>query len=399
MRIEAAAQGAFVGRCAGAGILGYCCPPGGSDVYFVLGKERDCPSWRYGSNRWSDFAGGGKDDECPEATAAREFLEETLAVVPWQEDGGGICDVDGLAAALLRREFAARIVMSIQGGDQPPKHHVTYVKRIPWCPGAPGDFERARRELLSLHRASEGASASMRCAEAALRDHGVELPSSAYSRPRSAVRAHASDEGGEGRLDLSGWWSREAASEGQESVHPDTACCALGHDTETLRAADAYERAVRRWDEAAHRLQCAPADVAAHPAVRAEIAPDGAVLTFRVSPDYLEKQSMQLWSRTRLEEVVRGTGYFRGEHFRPCFLPTLAVTLDWFGGDCPSGDSDALVRALTAASPTSSSAAAAGTGGLEVAGQRQLVHRASLPQPGSHPQSGGWCGREAPGAP
>ena len=323
MRIVESTDDKPAGRCAGAGVLGFCSPTPGGDVFFVLGKERECANWRYGSNRWSDFAGAGKDAEEPEMTAAREFAEETLAVVPWEAQSSenealsAVLDVEGAAASLRRGEFSIKVVISIHGNDTDPKHHVTYVKRVPWCPQAPGEFHDLRGELLRLQVARDMAVEAMGSAYDGLRADGVALPDLPYPRPERASIL------GDGRLELRGWWR---GAGGAPDDDPRAICVRA-----SPASAAALVAAVQRWDDVIAQLQGLPQRTREHPAVAVTRAPNGTPLTVDVSTDYLEKQSMQLWSRSRLEEVVRGAGYFRGDHFRPCFLPTLAVVLDCFG--------------------------------------------------------------------
>lgn len=325
MRIVRDDAGSPTGRCAGAGVLGFCAPHSeGGEVYFLLGKERNCPSWRYGSDRWSDFAGSCKDGEAPEQTAAREFVEETMGVVP---SAGGVAD---LALALERGEHSLKVVVTIESGEHESKHHITYVKRVPWCPQMPEVFEATRSALLRLHEMCD--LAHRQTARAAEMLEGSPC-AAAMGEPRRRPAA-ATLEGDV--LRVAGWGPREAA----------TACWTIATPAERVGAA-ALAVAVQRWDAAVRFWEGLAPSIRVGAAVAVERAPDGRPVSIRVSADYLEKQCIQLWSRTRLEEVVRGAGYFRGDHFRPCFLPTLAAVLDEFaggGGDGP--DANVFVRAL-----------------------------------------------------
>ena len=132
------------GRLAGASLLCFAVDPSFSCVYFLLGKERHNVRWPNGSNRWSDFGGRtASSDTCAEETAAREFFEETLAVVKYfdtdtlpRQGWGDI--VDDLRSG--------RYAMRLTQGDSRRKF-VTFVKQIPWDPAVVSRFSTYRTAL------------------------------------------------------------------------------------------------------------------------------------------------------------------------------------------------------------------------------------------------------------
>lgn len=127
-------------------------------VYALLGKERRVHGWSE-SETWSDFGGGCEaTDEDPAHTAAREFWEETCALVPW---GGAApktrvryldaraaivrsaCifeECESFARALRDKEYI--LCAKSYDGSQ-----VTYVKLIPFDAALPQSFDVVWREL------------------------------------------------------------------------------------------------------------------------------------------------------------------------------------------------------------------------------------------------------------
>lgn len=135
----------------GAAILCYMIDPQWGGIYFLLGKERPIVNWVAGSNKWSDFGGGRKEhDLTVEDTAAREFLEETLAVVKYFEDD------------TLPRKTYRDISLSLQRNcytykfyvrypDTPNRYFVVFVKHIPWDPACVERFAATRHRLLTAN--------------------------------------------------------------------------------------------------------------------------------------------------------------------------------------------------------------------------------------------------------
>jgi 8-oxo-dGTP pyrophosphatase MutT (NUDIX family) len=133
------------GRIVGASLLCVVVDPVWFRVYFLLGKERRTPHWRAGSNKWSEF--GGKvcaDAPTAEDTAAKEFVEETLAVVKFfDHDTLPRTQYADIAASLRNGEYIFKIKI-IFGTAGDPCHHVTFVKQIPWDPATVARFQTCR---------------------------------------------------------------------------------------------------------------------------------------------------------------------------------------------------------------------------------------------------------------
>ena len=133
------------GRIVGASLLCMVVDPVWFRVYFLLGKERRTPHWRAGSNKWSEF--GGKvcaDAPTAEETAAKEFVEETLAVVKFfDHDTLPRTQYADIATSLCNGDYIFKIKI-IFGAVGDPCHHVTFVKQIPWDPATVARFQTCR---------------------------------------------------------------------------------------------------------------------------------------------------------------------------------------------------------------------------------------------------------------
>ena len=67
-------------RQTGAGVL--CFARRDGEPWLLLGRERQTPGWRQGSEKWSSFSGKVEVHESALEGAAREFFEESCASVP-----------------------------------------------------------------------------------------------------------------------------------------------------------------------------------------------------------------------------------------------------------------------------------------------------------------------------
>jgi hypothetical protein len=142
------------------------------DIFFLLGKEEAIPGWRFGSNRWADFGGGtDAEDVDMEFTSAREFVEETMAVIPFDHPrrckprfAGNFTSMEDLAQSLRNGSFRHKVIMRQTSTKPSPKKNdgkivhnrstVTYIKQIPWDPNLPRYFDSVRRKLVKLRTTS-----------------------------------------------------------------------------------------------------------------------------------------------------------------------------------------------------------------------------------------------------
>lgn len=128
----------------GASILCFSIEPHTCGVYFLLGKEKYNPLWPSSSKKWSDFGGTvHASDRCVEDTAAREFVEETMGVVPF---GDVIIPENQISNALCRGEYLCQLVIGT-----PPRQFAVFVKQIPWDMSVVQHFSETRKHAQCAH--------------------------------------------------------------------------------------------------------------------------------------------------------------------------------------------------------------------------------------------------------
>ena len=133
-------------RLAGASVLPYSCDTSHGNIYFLLGNEKKLPRWN-DANKWSDFGGSPKKDENESQCAGREFHEETVAAVRWDDNEND------------RRNFFVRqsslpIIRDLEKGNftfkmitliDDDQYYATYVKQVPFD----GSVHRRTNNLLN----------------------------------------------------------------------------------------------------------------------------------------------------------------------------------------------------------------------------------------------------------
>lgn len=140
-----------------AGVLCYACIEDTQDVYFLLGRERCSSERNSGSNRWSYFGGRVKPGETEMECASREFVEESLGLA-WLDEAGRMPSVtaDVTHEALARGNYTFRVALDTRTDRPVPASphgasvqqlRVCYVKRIPWQPELPEQFQCLRQQL------------------------------------------------------------------------------------------------------------------------------------------------------------------------------------------------------------------------------------------------------------
>ena len=154
----------------GASILPFCVDNVFGNVYFILARERFVAGWR-GSLTWSDFGGRCEGSESAEECAAREFQEETMAVIPVtpRENSrsyaelvraGARRDTEALATDLRAGGYTLRVNVASTSGT-----YTTFVKQVPWRPECQDGFRdvlrQARAGTLSPDHAVSGDGAGV----------------------------------------------------------------------------------------------------------------------------------------------------------------------------------------------------------------------------------------------
>ena len=135
----------------GAGVLPITFDQNG-ELCFLLGREHYVDGWQ-GSETWSAFEGGTKSTD-PDVfhTAAREYIEESLAVLL-----DNVCTqetIENVADALRQRHYLFRVTMHLtppKRSTRKPRYHVTFVVYFPYHDGLVHEFTTHRAQLLSIN--------------------------------------------------------------------------------------------------------------------------------------------------------------------------------------------------------------------------------------------------------
>lgn len=140
-----------------AGIIPFSVTPTGC-IYFLLGQERKIEGYKFGSLKWSEFAGGKKGQESVVETAAREFLEETLDCVPFDQldmsvDVGYRIRYESIVDQLKREQYTFKITYVADIGPEwkpAKKVRTCYIRQIPWNPTCVDAFAATRHHLSEI---------------------------------------------------------------------------------------------------------------------------------------------------------------------------------------------------------------------------------------------------------
>lgn len=145
-----------------AGILCYAYADTTHDIYFLLGRDRPSPDWPRGSTRWSDFGGGLLPGETETEGAAREFVEESMAIVALPGDcvherSGPFENQASVQSLLEQKKYTFRVAANVVSRDEATpavngsrRVRVCYVNRIPWQPDLPEKFDKIKEALDKL---------------------------------------------------------------------------------------------------------------------------------------------------------------------------------------------------------------------------------------------------------
>lgn len=155
-------------KVAGASLFVFSIDPIWGNIYFWLGKERKNLRWPQGSETWSDFGGRPTDEtEDPPHIAAREFLEETCAMLRYFEhDAIPRQGMEDIAESLRKHEYLFCVTMWTENPHGEKRMFVTYVKQVPWSPDTYHSFQEAHQYLHKLR--SQAAAHTLRNAQEVL---------------------------------------------------------------------------------------------------------------------------------------------------------------------------------------------------------------------------------------
>lgn len=227
----------------GAGILLFTMVPTESDGYiphFLLAREAYDSRWRL---PFSGFEGSSKSTETAEETAAREFVEESLAIVP------GLNTYANVLAMLNRRDYFTKISQLVYSENgAAPARYVTFVVQIEYESSLQARFCSLRSQLYDARTVATAA----RC-------------------ERCEMQPSCDD----------GW---VVAGRGRSNIPP------LASAVKALQRM--YERDRGTFDM--------------HPAVSISRDDNGQITELHVHSDYLEKDLLEMWSIEQTEDAIKG---------------------------------------------------------------------------------------------
>lgn len=297
-------------RISGAGVLCYTHLPNGGGLAVLLGKEKETPGWRQGSNKWSSFS--GKVDSTEEACqgAAREFVEESLAVVPLVEGGAVPVNIDEIARLLStdRDMSTGGGMLEVRGKNESPCRYVVYIQHIPYEDYSVR-FQETRKQLLEL-------DAIFRAFQACRKGTGClprcVLPGARLSPVLVVVAVRLLMDGVTLQLTLCDETS------GQKN-------------TIEVEISEAGKKQVvafaAAWEAVLDRVSTVNDPLLSHPAVTVHRL-HGHVVGAFVKKSYLEKSEIRWWSLNDLEHTAantRASGRQASDAFRHYFLESVPL--------------------------------------------------------------------------
>lgn len=128
----------------GASILCFSVDPTYAGIYFLLGKEKKTYKFR-GSEKWSDFGGSCKNGESAEECAAREFHEESAAIVSfWSNEPVPRPSYQQIVDELKDEQYYMKVEFEHTNNVK----YVTFVKQVEWDPSYPMKFAETINRLI-----------------------------------------------------------------------------------------------------------------------------------------------------------------------------------------------------------------------------------------------------------
>ena len=311
-------------RVIGAGVICYSRDHGNGEVYVLLGKEKETPEWRTGSNRWSGFSGKVDPTERVALAAAREFLEESLCSVRLARGGDTKCKYESpeQVERALRRALPVEII--IPGKTETCKH-ITFLAYVDFV-DYPRAFHECREDLLAMDAVFKQFHADKKTYLESISN--ILLPGSSLSSTL-VVRDVRVLSDREVEVEL---WCREDRS---KTYHVFTLTSAVMQDFQALNAS---WRAVARLVEenkASARID--------HPALRIAKV-NGAMYNAFIDKSYMEKSELRWWSVTELREIARNKELHK-DVFRPYFLDFLDCLVTTIEREMQSSTPDVAVGA------------------------------------------------------
>lgn len=286
----------------GAGILPVSVDSAGV-VRMLLGKERYINHWR-GSLKWSGFEGGRKPGEEIETTAAREFIEESIACLALDDDRRPT--IRGVVEYLKSEKYVARIVLCIVHGEQSERrYHVTYVVQVPYQRDCPSSFLQRRKVIVEMQGKY---NTHLKLNDTILST--TNLPHEGRADEDIAALTRVEDRNGVLHVEY-------IDSDENRHVH------------EHAELSPELRSSYLRWFELRNALtrDCNIFETECEGALTAQRNAVNVVVSIKFNEDFIEKQIVQWWPTSDLKRVIQNGGYVNSDFFRAYFLPVMQRAL------------------------------------------------------------------------
>lgn len=314
-------------KISNAGITPFAVAPNNAnDIYVLLGKEENIEGWKYGSNKWCNFSGRVEYTmDCDvEYAAAREFVEESMAVVNLNLNSKHNYEKDIISdihTELKSKKYTHKITMK-KSGHNSEYSAVNYLKRIPWQPNLPAKFDSIRNRLLTLKAASDNYNECI----SKMKNFNIPIPGNKMTNPDDP------------EIDMGVIVNMTLTDEGKQISYSYWNMCKqeLLYNTMTLTCEqnnphikNIIEQIADAWNVLRDIFIQLPQSIVNHPALVIHMVPETRLLTnVTVKKCHMEKQCIGWWSLPRLVEAIKQGGIYRNDIFRPSFMPYLAVIIN-----------------------------------------------------------------------
>lgn len=289
------------GRTVGAGIIPVAIHPDGN-IYLLLGKERYVTHWR-GSLKWSGFEGGRKLNENIERTAAREFIEESIGVVP-------LCGCDHLKSLenveniLLQKKYLFKITLCILHGNErsEKRYHVTFFVEVPYNTECTKIFQNTRKKISDFQQQFVNNEKFRDCLP-----RRYPFLFSNYIYNENKIRTICKVNKIDGYLIV-------------EYQNHDNTLHILKEKVDDINLCD-IEMYLKYFQNIKKiRKDIEETDDIPSKAINIDC---NDYYNVSINEDFIEKQTIQWWCIDELEEVIKNGGYTNNEFFRAYFIPVL----------------------------------------------------------------------------
>lgn len=277
------------------------------ELLVLLGKERYINHWR-GSLKWSGFEGGRKFNESIEETAAREFTEESMGVVSVDENKE-FSTIEKALEKIRSEDYFTRVLLCINHNDhgvEEKRFHVTYVIEVPYQPECCDKFLDLRKQFLDFQ-------AKLLQYKKILDQLSFEYP---FIREDDIIKGKKVKAISDVRVIDKELVVTYVAEDGVNNMRKEV----QRNDMLSLYL---------RWYSSRIQMD-AEIKTLCHlgRSLLVERNCIGFFVNAKLNEEYIEKQEIQWWKLSELDDVIENGGFRQSEFFRAYFLPVLQRSIE-----------------------------------------------------------------------